>query len=119
MRLTIYHNPRCSKSRNTLNLLESHGASATVVRYLDEPPSAATITALANAIGVPVYALIRRNEAVYKDASKQPDPNDDAAAANWLAAHPQALQRPLVIDEDSGKAVIGRPPENVLRLLGV
>ena len=117
MRLTVYHNPRCSKSRNTLNLIESHGVSPSVVRYLDQPPSAATIESLADAIGVAVRDLVRRNEAVFKEATDSPDLSDNGATARWLAAHPQALQRPLVIDEDSGRAVIGRPPENVLSLL--
>ncbi len=117
MTITIYHNPRCSKSRKTLELLENAGAAPTVVRYLEDPPDGGRIQALAACLGVPVAHLLRRNEEEFKNATDLPDLRDDAALANWLAAHPGVLQRPIVIDDDAGTAVIGRPPENVGEIL--
>ena len=118
MTITIYHNPRCSKSRKTLELIEEAGVIPQVVRYLEDPPGADRICALAAAIGVPVADLLRRNEDDFRDATDLPALDDDAALANWLARHPRALQRPIVIDERTGAAVVGRPPENVRVLLG-
>jgi arsenate reductase len=118
MTITIYHNPRCSKSRKTLDLIEDAGVTPRVVRYLDEPPAADRICALAAAIGVPVAELLRRNEDDFRNAADLPDLDDDAALAAWLARHPRVLQRPIVVDDDSGAAVVGRPPENVSELLG-
>lgn len=117
MSVTIYHNPRCSKSRKTLEIIEATGARPTIVRYLDEPPAAAEILDLATSLGVPVAGLLRRGEAAFKEARDLPDLDDDAALAAWLSAHPIVIERPIVVDTDSGKAVIGRPPENVEELL--
>ena len=117
MTITIYHNPRCSKSRKTLELLENAGVTPQIVRYLDDPPGADRILALAGAIGVPVAALLRRNEDDFRNAGDLPDLDDDGALAAWLARHPRVLQRPIVMDEVSGAAVLGRPPENVNELL--
>lgn len=117
MTITIYHNPRCSKSRKTLEIIEDAGVTLSVVRYLEEPPDGRRILALAAAIGVPVADLLRRNEDDFRNAADLPDLQDDAALANWLALHPKVLQRPIVIDDDAGAAVIGRPPENVSELL--
>jgi arsenate reductase len=118
MTITIYHNPRCSKSRKTLELIETAGVSPQVIRYLDDPPGADRIRALAAAIGLPVAELLRRNEDDFRNAADLPDLHDDAALAAWLARHPRVLQRPIVIDEVSGAAVVGRPPEKVNDLLG-
>lgn len=117
MTITIYHNPRCSKSRKTLELIENAGVSPSVVRYLEDPPDGGRIQALAATIGVPVADLLRRNEDDFRNATDLPDLQDDAALANWLALHPRVLQRPIVIDDDAGAAVVGRPPENVAKIL--
>jgi arsenate reductase len=117
MTITIYHNPRCSKSRKTLELIENAGVSAQVVRYLEEPPDADRIRELATTLGVPVSDLLRRNEDDFRSASDLPDLADDAALAAWLARNPRVIQRPIVIDDDKGVAVIGRPPENVIGIL--
>ena len=117
MTITIYHNPRCSKSRKTLELIEKAGVNPTVVRYLENPPDGGRIQQLAAALGLPVADLLRRNEDDFRNATNLPDLHDDAALANWLAAHPGVLQRPIVIDDDAGIAVIGRPPENVSEVL--
>jgi arsenate reductase len=117
MALTIYHNPRCSKSRAALALLESAGARPTVVRYLEDPPEATRILAIAGLLGVPVAALLRRDEEEYRAAADRPDETDDVAMAAWLAQHPRVLVRPIVVDDISGRAIVGRPPERVATLL--
>lgn len=117
MSLRIYHNPRCSKSRNTLAIIQDAGIEPTIVRYLDEAPSAAEILDLAQKLGGAVADLLRRGEAEFKNASDLPDLNDDEALAAWVAAHPKVLERPIVVDTASGKAIMGRPPENVNQLL--
>jgi arsenate reductase len=117
MPITIYHNPRCSKSRKTLELIENEGISPTVVRYLEEPPGGDRIRELAATVGVPVSDLLRRNEDEFRNADDLPDLADDAALAAWLARHPRVMQRPIVIDDDAGVAVVGRPPENVREIL--
>lgn len=117
MSITIYHNPRCSKSRKTLELLQQSGVKPTIVEYLDTAPSAATTLRNARLIGVPVADLLRRGEDEFKDATDLPNLNDDAALAAWLAQHPTVIERPIVVDEKNATAVLGRPPENVLALL--
>ena len=117
MPLTIYHNPRCSKSRKTLELIRDRGIEPDVVPYLEEPPSAKRIRELARLLGCPVRDLLRQNEEDFKAATDLPDLDDQPAIAEWLARHPRVLQRPIVVDDDSGLAVIGRPPESVLGLL--
>ena len=116
MTLTIYHNPRCSKSRSTLALIEDAGIKPEIVKYLDDPPSADRVMDLAKAVGVAVADLLRRGEEEFRSAVDLPDLDDDRALADWISRHPRVLQRPIVID-DSGKAIIGRPPENVTALL--
>ena len=118
MSITIYHNPRCSKSRKTLELIEAAGVTPEIVKYLDNTPTAERIGELAAAIGVPVADLLRRGEDVFRKATDLPALDDNEALAAWIARHPKALQRPIVIDDGAGVAVIGRPPENVNELLG-
>lgn len=117
MALTIYHNPRCSKSRKTLEIIQAAGIAPTIVPYLQQTPDADGILAIAARLGAPVADLLRRGESVVKEATDLPALDDDAALAAWIAAHPIALQRPIVIDPDSDRAVLGRPPENVTALL--
>jgi arsenate reductase len=117
MSITIYHNPRCSKSRKTLELLQQSGVTPNVVEYLDSPPPAAATMRHASLIGVRVADLLRRGEAEFKEAQDLPDLDDDAALAAWLQQHPRVIERPIIVDEANDRAVIGRPPENVLALL--
>ncbi len=116
MSLTIYHNPQCSKSRQTLEIIRQHGIEPRIVEYLKTAPSKDEILSLARRLKKPVEELVRKNEDVYK-ADADTLHHEDEPLAEWLSAHPRALQRPVVVDEESGKAVIGRPPENVLELL--
>lgn len=117
MGLTIYHNPRCSKSRNTLQIIRDAGVEPTIVLYLQATPSATEILALAARLGLAVADLLRRGEDEFKNADDLPGLDDENALATWIAAHPKILQRPIVVDDESGRAVIGRPPENVKVLL--
>lgn len=117
MRMTIYHNPRCSKSRKTLELLRENGVEPTIIEYLTRAPHAATTLRLAAMLQLGVADLLRTGEAEFRDADDLPSLDDDPALADWLQRHPAVLQRPIVVDEDGARAVIGRPPENVLHLL--
>jgi arsenate reductase len=114
MNLTIYHNPRCSKSRQTLELIREHGIQPAIVPYLERPPAPATLMRIAKMLGIPVKDLVRPNDV---DAAETLPTGDEAALARWLSEHPRALQRPIVVDEDAERAVVGRPPVNVLELL--
>lgn len=115
--LTIYHNPRCSKSRQSLQIIKESGIDPIVVEYLESPPGAERILQLAGLLGIPVATLLRRGEDPFKSATDLPDLDNDAAVAKWLAGNPKVLQRPIVVDDAAGRAVIGRPPENVLKLI--
>ena len=117
MSLKIYHNPRCSKSRKTLEIIQDAGVAPEIVLYLQEAPEAAEILDIANKLGKEVANLLRRGESQFKEADDLPDLEDNAALAAWLEMHPVVLERPIVVDTNSGKAVVGRPPENVKGLL--
>jgi len=117
MPVTIYHNPRCSKSRQTLQLITDSGIAHTVILYLEDSPGAATIINLAAKLELSVAQLLRRGESEFKEANDLPDLTDDARLADWVEAHPIVLERPIVVNDESGMAVIGRPPENVSALL--
>lgn len=112
--ITIWHNPRCSKSRVTLGLLQEKGIDPVQVKYLEKPPTVAEITAALIALKIPPFELIRRNEPAFKELKLSKESTDNELIAA-MANHPILIERPIVF---AGKnAVIGRPPENVLRLL--
>jgi arsenate reductase len=113
----MYHNPRCSKSRKTLELIESHGIEPKIIEYLAEPPDAQTLLRLARALDMPLAELLRKSEDDFKSAAESVPLNDDAALAAWLHEHPRVLQRPIVLDEDGNRAIVGRPPENVFEII--
>ncbi len=115
--LTIYHNPRCSKSRKTLQLIQESGVETAIVEYLKEAPNGERIQHLAGLLGVPVADLLRRGEDEFKNATDLPDLADDAALAAWMESNPKTLERPIVVDDENDRAVVGRPPENVLQLM--
>jgi arsenate reductase len=117
MNITIYHNPRCSKSRKTLEIIQRAGIEPRIVEYLKDPPRAKRTEQLAGLLGLSVADLLRRSEADITEADDLPSLDDSAALAAWIEMHPKALQRPIVVDDDRNIAVIGRPPENVLALL--
>ena len=112
MTTKIYHNPRCSKSRNTLALLREKGIEPEVVEYLKSPPSADELREIVDQLGIRPAELLRKKEA--KEEGIDPNLADDALI-EAMAAHPRVIERPIVVKE--GKAALGRPPEKVLELL--
>jgi arsenate reductase len=113
MTVTIYHNPRCGKSRQTLALLEKRGIAPRIVEYLKTPPDAATLKRLMKQLGLKPAQLVRKKEAADAkiDAAKL---SDDALIAA-MVKHPIVIERPIVVNGD--KAALGRPPEAVLKIL--
>jgi arsenate reductase len=113
--LTLYHNPRCSKSRGALELLEARGLTPNVVRYLETPLNAAQIKALLGKLGISARQLLRTGEDEYKMLQLADESLSDAQLIDAIAQHPKLMERPIL--EVGDKAVIGRPPENILELL--
>ncbi|WP_224815482.1 arsenate reductase (glutaredoxin) [Hasllibacter sp. MH4015] len=113
MDLIFWHNPRCSKSRQALTLLEDAGHAPSVRLYLSQTPDEGEITELLNALGVAPRALMRRGEKIYKDLGLSEA--DDTALIVAMATHPILIERPILIAGE--QAVIGRPPERVMALL--
>jgi arsenate reductase len=112
--IEYWHNPRCSKSRAGLALLEEKGAAVNLRKYLEDAPSLDELRAAQKALDVPVAQMMRKGEKVYKDLGLTPDmPAEDLLAA--MAENPILIERPVALS--GGRAVIGRPPENVLDLL--
>lgn len=113
--LTLYHNPRCSKSRSALELLEARGLAPTIVRYLDTPPDVATLRTLLGKLGIGARQLLRTGEDEYKALNLADSSLSDSALIDAMAAHPKLIERPILVHGD--KAIIGRPPENVLEIV--
>lgn len=114
--ITLYHNPRCSKSRQALQLLQERGTEPTVVLYLDTPPDRAELAALVRKLGLKrAHDLVRTGEAEYAEAGLSHDSDDEAVIAA-MAEFPRLMERPIAVR--GRQAVIGRPPENVLKLIG-
>lgn len=115
MAVTIYHNPRCSKSRQTLALLQDRGIEPKVVEYLSEAPDADTLASLLKKLKLEPRDLMRRKEALYKDLGlDDPGLSRDALIAA-MVRHPILIERPIVVK--GAKAALGRPPEAVLEIL--
>ena len=113
--ITIYHNPRCSKSRQTLALIEAHDCQAEIVEYLKTPPDTATLEDILQKLSLEPRALMRKKEAPYSDLNLE-DPNTSRdALIQAMVDYPILIERPIVVRGD--KAVLGRPPENVTALL--
>lgn len=115
-KITIWHNPRCSKSREALRLLEERGETPEIVKYLDETPDAATLKATLVMLGIGPRDLLRTKETEYQELGLDDTSLTDDAIIEMMVSHPKLIERPVVIKE--GKAVIGRPPEKVIELLG-
>ena len=112
--ITIWHNPRCSKSRATLHLLQANGIAPTQRKYLEDPPSADELKHAWSALGMTASELVRRGETVYKELNLSTASSEDALITA-MTNNPILRERPVVIAAD--KAALGRPPENVLSLL--
>ena len=111
--IQIYHNPRCSKSRATLALLNANGYATEVIEYLKTPPNTRTIRELVEKLGIKSHELLRKGESEYQSLALQ-DPTDEQVV-DAIVKHPILLQRPIVVAGE--RAAIGRPPEAVLGIL--
>lgn len=111
--VTIYHNPRCSKSRETLALIEGKGIRPRVVEYLKQPPSAAELGRIVALLGKRPRDILRRKEAA--EAGIEAESLSDSALLAAMVAHPAVIERPIVVT--GGRAALGRPPESVLDIL--
>ncbi|GIT98175.1 arsenate reductase (glutaredoxin) [Sulfurovum sp. TSL1] len=112
--VTIWHNPRCSKSRNAAALLEEKGIEAEVVKYLDTPPSREELKAVLKMLGISARELMRTKEDLYKELNLKEE-TDEEKLIEAMVENPKLIERPIVIKD--GKAAIGRPIENIIDLL--
>lgn len=114
-KVTIYHNPRCSKSRQTLGLLEDRGIEPQIIKYLDDTPDKATLKKILDQLGLEPRDLMRKHETEYKENNlDNPDLSDDELIDTMLK-FPKLIERPIVLANN--KAALGRPPEDVLKIL--
>lgn len=113
--LTIYHNPKCSKSRETLSILEENNRAPEIIEYLKQPPSRQTLRDIAAKLNLSPKELVRTADQAYKDADLEIDSMTDNEVIEAICSHPAILQRPIVVCGD--KAVIGRPPSKVLDII--
>jgi len=113
--VTIYHNPRCSKSRQALALLEKRGIRPRIIEYLVTPPTEAELKSLLKRLGITPRELLRTKEEEYKKAKLDRPDVTDAEIIRALVKHPRLMERPIVVNGD--KAALGRPPENVLKII--
>ena len=112
--MKIYHNPRCSKSRQTLQLINDSGKKIEIIEYLIEPPTFEELKSIIEQLGITPEELLRKNESIFKEQFKGKPYSDD----EWIQImieHPKLIERPIVME--GKKAVLGRPPENVRELL--
>ena len=111
----IYHNPRCSKSRQTLAILEENGISPEIILYLEDTPNAETISSLINKLGFTARELLRKGEDAYKALNLKDSALNDTFLIEKMVEFPKLIERPIVVKGE--KAVLGRPPENALKLI--
>ena len=113
--ITIYHNPRCSKSRQTLELLQQNNISPEIILYLEKPPSKPVLKSLLAKLGISARELLRTSEAAYKEMGLEDTGLTDDQLLDAMLEAPKLIERPIVVA--GNKAVLGRPPENVLNLV--
>ena len=111
----IYHNPRCSKSRQTLEILTKQNVDTEIVLYLETPPSAEEVTSILQKLGLSSRDIIRKGEEEYKLLNIKDQSLTENELIAFMSKNPKLIERPIVVKDD--KAIIGRPPENVLSLL--
>ncbi len=116
MKVKIYHNPRCSKSRQTLQLLKDNDVDPQIIEYLDTPPSAEEIKEILSALGMKPRELMRKKEAEYKENNLGDDSLTDDQLIEAMIKNPKLIERPIVVTSEKGYA-IGRPPESVLKII--
>lgn len=115
MKVTIYHNPRCSKSRQTLALLEEKAVDLEIIEYLKTPPDQQTLTDILQKLDMSPLDLMRKGESVFKELGLDKKTDDDKTLVETMVENPILIERPIVVA--NGKAAIGRPPESVLDIL--
>lgn len=115
MTVRIYHNPRCSKSRQTLKLIQEAGLEPEVIKYLESPPSRKELEQILIKLDMEPQELMRKGESIYKELDLSSRELSRQEAIGILHEHPKLIERPIVVRDD--RAVLGRPPENVLDLL--
>jgi arsenate reductase (glutaredoxin) len=115
MSITIYHNPRCSKSRQTLELLRDRGVEPTIVEYLSTPPSPEQLSEILNRLNLEPRDLMRKHEPEYREAGLDNPELSREQLIQGMVDNPKVIERPIVVTDD--KAAVGRPPENVLTIL--
>ncbi|QPJ61345.1 MAG: arsenate reductase (glutaredoxin) [Candidatus Nitronauta litoralis] len=115
MSVTIYHNPKCSKSRQTLELLGDQNITPTIIEYLKEPPSAEKLKEILGQLGLAPRDLMRKKEDEYKELGLDNPSLSEDELISMMVQHPKLIERPIVIA--NGKAALGRPPEQVLDIL--
>jgi len=115
MAITIYHNPRCSKSRQTLSLLQEKGIEPEIIEYLLTPPTPAELKEIINKLGISARELIRKKEDAYKDNDLDNNNLNEDELIDEMIENPVLIERPIVLSK--GKAAIGRPPENILEII--
>ncbi len=114
--VTIYHNPRCSKSRQTLQLLREHGLEPRIVEYLKTPPDRDTLRSLLHLLGLRPRELMRTRERLYTELALNDPGRSDDALIDAMVEHPILIERPIVL-RGGDRAALGRPPEQVLEIL--
>lgn len=117
MNVKIYHNPRCGKSRQTLQLLQEHGIQPDIIEYLKNPPNSSELAAILRLLNIGPRELMRSKEAEYKALGLDNPALTEAELLNALVSNPKLIERPIVLAH--GKAAIGRPPEAVLAILSL
>ena len=115
MATTIYHNPRCSKSRQTLQLLNDNDVNAEVIEYLKTPPDAKTLKDILGKLGLKPRQLMRTKEDIYKELNLDDETLTDEQLIQAMIENPKLIERPIVVKD--GKVAVGRPPENILSIL--
>ncbi len=115
MPITIYHNPKCSKSRQTLELLQQNGITPTIIEYLKTPPTAEMLKKILVQLGLAPRDLLRKKESIYAECKLDNPSLSDDALIDFMIKHPILIERPIVLA--NGKAALGRPPEQVLAIL--
>ena len=115
MPVTIYHNPKCSKSRQTLELLKDNGITPTIIEYLQNPPTAENLKRILTQLDFSPRDLMRKKESVYAECELDNPSLTNDDLVSFMVKHPILIERPIVLSND--KAAIGRPPEKVLEIL--
>ncbi len=115
MSVQIYHNPRCSKSRQALKLLEEQGIEPEIIRYLETPPDQAELTRILDLLGLEPRDLMRRKEKEYRELGLDDPELGREQLIRAMVEHPRLIERPIVVQGD--RAALGRPPEQVLEVL--